>query len=128
MSARVPIRRAALALPLLAVAACSRLDDGQVRALTNGGDAEHGRRLMAEYGCGGCHTVPGVPGARGKVAPPLAGIAQRMYIAGVLENNPNNLISWIKDPPAVDSSTAMPRIGLTERQSRDIAAYLYTLK
>jgi len=127
MTARPGIRCAALAL-LLAAAGCSRLDEGQVRALTHGGDAEHGRRLMAEYGCGGCHTVPGVPGARGKVAPPLAGMAQRMYIGGVLENNPDNLISWIKDPPAVDSSTAMPKIGLTERQARDIAAYLYTLK
>ena len=50
-----------------------------------------------------------------------------MYVAGVTENKPDNLISWIRDPQMVDSATAMPKTGVTERQARDIAAYLYTL-
>ena len=43
------------------------------------------------------------------------------------ENKPDNLVSWIHDPQMVDSATAMPKTGVTERQARDIAAYLYTL-
>jgi cytochrome c1 len=35
---------------------------------------------------------------------------------------------WIRDPPGVDAKTAMPRLGVTEPDARDIAAYLYTLK
>ena len=61
-------------------------------------------------------------------SPPLAGIADRVYIAGVLENTPSNLVRWIKDPPAVDSMTAMPNVGVSEAEARHIAAYLYTLR
>jgi cytochrome c1 len=45
----------------------------------------------------------------------------------VTENKPENLIAWIQDPQRADSATAMPKTGVTERQARDIAAYLYTL-
>src|SRR5918911_1170581 len=64
------------------------------------------------------------PGA----APPLAGLAGRAYIAGVLPNTPDNLIRWIQNPPGIDEKTAMPNVGVTARDARNIAAYLYTLK
>lgn len=51
-----------------------------------------------------------------------------MYIAGLLTNTPDNLMRWIRDPPGVDSLTAMPNVGVTEPDARDIAAYLYTLR
>lgn len=96
--------------------------------LTGGGDPARGRTLLRHYGCAGCHTVPGVPGAQGKVGPPLQGIAGRVYLAGILENTPANLIRWIEDPPALDPRTAMPRTGAAGPDARDIAAYLYTLR
>ncbi|HZI19996.1 MAG TPA: hypothetical protein VEY09_15535 [Pyrinomonadaceae bacterium] len=55
-------------------------------------------------------------------------MAQRSYIAGVLTNSPDNMIRWLRDPPAVDHLTAMPRLGLTEQEARDVASYLYTLR
>jgi cytochrome c1 len=62
------------------------------------------------------------------VGPPLDRIATRGYIAGVLANTPQNMVRWLRDPPAVDARTAMPDLGLSEAEARDIAAYLYTLK
>jgi len=90
--------------------------------------AERGQRLIAEVGCGSCHTVPGVRGAEGKVAPPLYWFARRTFIAGEVPNNYDNLVRWLKDPPSVEPGTAMPNLGLTDAQSRDIAAYLLTLQ
>lgn len=113
----------------LALAACGR-DQGQAfadaSALT-GGDPRAGREKARTYGCGACHTIPGVVGADAMVGPPLVGIGGRMYIAGVVTNTPQHLIRWIQDPQSVDSSTAMPNVGVTENDARDIAAYLYSL-
>lgn len=97
-------------------------------AALTGGDPHRGREQIRRYGCNACHTVPGVAGANALVGPPLAGIGNRMYIAGVLSNTPENLVRWIQNPPAVDSLTAMPNVGATERDARDIAAYLYSLE
>jgi cytochrome c1 len=62
------------------------------------------------------------------VGPNLQGIASRAYIAGVLPNTPDNMVRWIQNPQAVDEKTAMPNVGVSSRDARDIAAYLYTLK
>jgi len=93
-----------------------------------GGDPHKGPALMRQYGCAGCHTVPGVPGATGTVGPPLSGIAVRSYLGGVVTNTPDNLVLWIVDPKQFDAKTAMPKVGLREEQARHIAAYLYTLQ
>jgi cytochrome c2 len=127
MSARPFSMLALVALSLAAACTQDHLDDAQAMQLTHGGRAQMGRRWAEVYGCGACHLIPGVPGARGRVGPPLDNVTARMYIAGVTENKPDNLISWIRDPQMVDSATAMPKTGVTERQARDIAAYLYTL-
>ncbi len=92
-----------------------------------GGDPERGPELMQKYGCITCHTVPGVAGANGNVGPPLTDWADRVYIAGLLQNNPDNLISWIQNPQAVVPGNAMPVLGVSDQDARDIAAYLYTL-
>jgi len=93
-----------------------------------GGDARRGAALIAEFGCAACHTVPGVTGARGTVGPPLTRFAARGYIAGMLRNTPPNLVRWIRDPQGVVPGNAMPNMGVTEAEARDMAAYLYTLR
>lgn len=93
-----------------------------------GGDPERGRGLVRSHGCAQCHTVPGVPGANGQVGPPLAGIASRVYVGGVVTNTPDHMVRWIMNPKAIDPRTAMPNLGIPEEQARDIAAYLYTLR
>ena len=116
---------------LVAVAnACggaSEVDAREAAAIT-GGDPSRGPDLLRKYGCQSCHTIPGVVGANGLVGPPLAGIASRSYIAGVLPNAPDNMLRWIRDPKEVDAKTAMPNTGVTPSDARHIAAYLYTLK
>jgi mono/diheme cytochrome c family protein len=92
-----------------------------------GAAPERGRALIQSYGCGTCHRIEGVRGARGTVGPPLDNYAQRSVVAGILPNTPRVLVSWLIDPPAIEPRTAMPAVGLDETQARDIAAYLYTL-
>ena len=70
----------------------------------------------------------GVPGADGLVGPPLDRIASRTYLAGRLPNTPQNLLRWIRDPQGISPGTAMPPMGVSEKDGRDIAAYLYTLE
>ena len=108
-------------------AAIARRSIVEAEALTGGG-VEAGRAAVKTYGCDAWHTIPGVVDARGLVGPPLTQIANRIYIAGVLTNTPDNLIEWIQNPPGVDPRTAMPNLGVDGAAARDIAAYLYTLR
>ena len=91
------------------------------------GDIDNGARLIHANGCGTCHMIPGIDGARGLVGPPLDHMSRRRIIAGMLENTPANLIVWLRDPQEVVPGNAMPDVGLSEDQARDVAAYLYTL-
>lgn len=124
---RVALPAAALGL-VLSLAGCTGGNTVFAYATATGGNAAHGRELIASYGCGSCHAIPGVAGARGLVGPPLILMGLRTYIAGELPNNPQNLEKWLMDPKAVEPGTAMPKLGLAEDQARDVAAYLYTLR
>jgi cytochrome c2 len=92
-----------------------------------GGDAERGRTLIQRYKCGSCHNIEGIPGAKGVVGPPLTDYAQRVLLAGIIPNAPRTLVPWLMNPPAIDPDTAMPNLGVTEPEARDMATYLYTL-
>jgi cytochrome c2 len=125
----VTSRTRVLLASIAIAAACSAPGDSD-HAIANmvGGDPERGRDLLRKYGCQSCHMIPGVVGAHGQVGPPLAGIASRAYIAGVLPNAPVNMLRWIQDPRKVDSLTAMPNVGVTASDARHMTAYLYTLR
>ena len=110
-----------------ALAGCGD-DDRDYAAGLTGGDPNRGRAAIEYHGCASCHTIPGVRGADGVVGPPLTNIGSRMYIGGVLQNKPANLVRWIRDPTAVDPRSAMPDLGVDEGDARDIAAYLYSLR
>jgi cytochrome c len=111
---------------LLGAAACRGPDEP--RRPVPAGDAERGRALIQAYGCGACHTIPGVEGARAVVGPPLWGIADRAYIGGVVPNTEADMIRWLQNPQAITPRTVMPNMGVTEADARDIAAYLSTLR
>src|SRR5439155_23514016 len=66
------------------------------------GDAGRGAELIAQFGCGSCHVIPGIREADGKVGPPLTGFGERQIIAGEVANNPGNLIRWIMDPKSIE--------------------------
>ena len=108
--------------------ACDQKELERAAAAATGGDPQKGRAAISRYGCGACHTVPGIKGAEALVAPSLEHVASRSHVAGVLPNTPGNMARWIQDPPGVDRLTAMPNLGVTDSDARDIVGYLYTLK
>ena len=109
-------------------AACSGGRTESVYMAATGGDVARGKQIIRDKGCGACHTVPGIHGAKGLVGPPLNLFGRRAYIAGRVANKPENLVRWIMNPHDVDPETVMPALGLNEQQARDVAAYLYTLQ
>ena len=63
-----------------------------------GASAEAGRLAAAAWGCGTCHTIPGIRGARGTVGPDLTDFGRRDLVAGILPNGPDALVTWLVSP------------------------------
>ncbi len=117
-----------VAIFAIALSGCMRRDAAVLAQDVTAGNASVGQHLIYAYGCGSCHVIPGVAEANGTVGPPLEGLASRIYIAGSLVNTPENLFLWVRKPQEINPGTAMPDLGVSERQAHDIAAYLYTLQ
>jgi putative membrane protein len=122
-------RRLLIVLVVLTAAssACGLSAMNEAEALT-GGRVSDGPAAIGKYGCGTCHTIPGVGRATGIVGPPLERIAVRQYLGGHLPNNPDNMMKWIQHPQAIDPQNVMPDVGVSDHDARDIAAFLYTLR
>jgi len=125
-SVRRRVRIAAVLIASCVLAACSRPTRNQI--MNGGGDADRGKVAIQTYGCGACHSIPGIAGAHGQVGPPLDHWSKRVYIAGEVPNTEDFLIRWIEVPEAIEPKTAMPMLGVTEGSARDIAAYLYSIR
>lgn len=96
-----------------------------IARVMTGGDPGRAPAIFRRYGCAGCHTISGIPGADGQAGAPLTELSKRVYIAGALENRPDNLVAWIVSPQRFFPQTAMPQSGISEQEARDLAAYLY---
>jgi len=96
-------------------------------AAVAGGSPERGADEIQVAGRGACHTIPGIDGADSFVGPPLQHWSLRSTIGWHTSNTPEHLIAWLRSPDDIDPGTDMPDLNLTERQARDIAAYLFTL-
>lgn len=88
------------------------------------GDPVRGKIALTQYACQSCHMIPAVPGSKVYVGRSLADLGKRKILVGTLENNQANLVRWIRDPQAIDPRTAMPNMGVSERDARDMSAYL----
>jgi cytochrome c2 len=116
-------------LSALALAALAGCDESYLEVPGVGiGYPKAGREAFNQYACTSCHVIPGVVGADIHVGPPLTGLAERKYLAGVLPNTPANLVRWIRQPQAISAQSAMPNLGVGEQPALDMAAYLYRLK
>ncbi len=119
-------------LPLLSPAAYKTRDAPRPlpRVIASDGDPDpkRGRRALKQYGCVGCHEIPGLVGPEARLGPPLEGIASRTMLGGVLPNTQHNMALWLRAPQAFTPHSAMPILGVTERDARDMAAFLAELK
>lgn len=113
---------------ILVFSGCTLIDttDEPVEAESvPGGDPERGRMAVLEHGCASCHTIPDVESVSRTIGPDLTDFHQQLYIAGQLPNRPEELIRWIQNPQEIVPGSAMPNMGITEEDARDIAAFLY---
>jgi mono/diheme cytochrome c family protein len=101
---------------------------GPVTVASVTADVDRGRMALRQYACNACHTIPGVVGSAVYVGPPLKGIGGRHFIAGTLTNTPENMMRWIMQTQQVKPGTAMPELGVSEPDARDMAGYLATLR
>lgn len=93
------------------------------------GDPAAGKQAIVKYGCGRCHTIPGIEGAIGTVGPNLTAFSRLSTIASTnILNTPDNDVQWIIDPPSLKPGTPMPVLGVNETDAINITAYLRTLK
>lgn len=119
------VRRAGAAFVLSVVStACST----GARPPAPDGDAARGRVLLSQYGCGYCHSIPGVHAALGHVGPPLDDVGRRVYIAGSLPNTPQQMALWIRFPQSYRPGTAMPDLHVRADDARDMVAQFYRLR
>lgn len=87
-----------------------------------------GAQLFMSKTCGNCHRIGGTE-AKGTVGPDLTHLASRQtLLAGLLENNIENLTNWIKDPQQIKPGAHMPNFHLDDTTVNSIVAYLSSLK
>ena len=96
----------------------------------SGTKAKEGAKLFLQFGCNVCHTINGVKGATGVLAPNLTNLGERqIVVGGSLQNTPADLEQWIHDAPKFMPGTIMPPFTtLSTPQLADLAAYLEGLK
>lgn len=89
--------------------------------------AQAGERVFARSACTPCHAINGV--ASGKFGPDLTHFGGRTTLAGgTLDNTPENLAAWLRDPEALKPGAQMPNFGLGDEQLAALVAYLESLK
>lgn len=97
-----------------------------------------GAGVFIQRGCNACHTVRGLPGAVGVIGPDLTHLASRTTIASaLLDNTPENLAKWLRDPLTVKPENTMARDGpmyngtaapLSEAEISHLVAFLAGLE
>lgn len=93
---------------------------------------QQGQALFKTKGCAACHAVKGYAGGAPD-KPDLTNFALRTTIAaGVLDNTPENLARWLRDPQEVKPTNYMPTLWAkndpnAEEEIAAISAYLLSL-
>lgn len=86
----------------------------------------HGKQLLSERACVGCHQISGA----GLASPPqnqppqrTLGLAPDLRFARE-RSEPDAIARWLLDPSKVKHDAAMPKLGLSPDDARDLAAFL----
>lgn len=92
------------------------------------GPAVTGAEVFQRAGCPACHTVRGT-NARGTIGPDLTHIGSRKTLAaGMLDNTPENLARWIRDPQGVKPKNKMVVAPPSDQDLAALVAYLQGLQ
>ncbi len=84
-------------------------------------DEQLGAKIYRDRICTNCHLR--------SVGPDLTHIATRRTLAaGALENSPENLAAWLRDPDDFKPGSNMPNFKLSDDEVRALVAYLETQK
>jgi cytochrome c oxidase subunit 2 len=91
--------------------------------------AQRGQEVFARSACIACHTIAGLPQARGTVGPDLSHVGSRTTLAGAtLPNTTDYLRRWIADAPRLKPGSLMPPMPLPDDQLTALVAYLQSLQ
>ncbi len=88
-----------------------------------------GKQVFLSGPCVGCHTIRGVS-ELGHLGPDLTHLGSRStFAAGVIEETPANLATWIRDPNQMKPGVSMPPDDtLSDDDLAAVAAYLDSLR
>ena len=91
--------------------------------------AAKGLEIFRTSTCINCHAINGVAGANLRVAPDLTHVGSRRQLgAGIVENTPDNMRRWVKNPQHIKPGALMPDFNLTTSRSINFADYLSSLR
>jgi cytochrome c oxidase subunit 2 len=99
----------------------------QVPTIPTTGDGATGAQLFQSLTCSNCHNISGTA-ANAHIGPDLTHVGSRETLAaGVLDNTPDNLATWLSNPQAVKPGVHMPDLNLTTDEVQSLVAYLENL-
>jgi cytochrome c oxidase subunit 2 len=91
-------------------------------------DQRAGEQAFLASQCASCHQIRGTP-ANGQVGPDLTHVGARQTLAGYMfSNDPDQMMSWIKNPQHIKPGAKMPALGLNDQELRKLTAYLQSLR
>jgi cytochrome c oxidase subunit 2 len=99
------------------------LDNEAEDAQTTGSEGE---QIFVNASCAGCHAIRGTE-ATGSLGPDLTHLATRRTIAGVLENDADDLRAFIDDPHPFKPGVSMPPTELSDDEIDAVVEYLLGL-
>ncbi|MDD5579353.1 MAG: c-type cytochrome [Methylobacter sp.] len=98
----------------------------QKAILPSAAPAADGLKEFMEH-CSGCHAIQGTE-ATGDHGPDLTHLnSRRLLAAGLLTNNPRQVIEWITHAQDIKPGSRMPSIALSSSERADLSAFLATL-
>jgi cytochrome c oxidase subunit 2 len=88
-----------------------------------------GEQVFLNNTCVSCHAIRGLP-APAQVGPDLTHLGSRTTLgAGVIQNTPDNLQRWIRDPQSIKPGVLMPAFAnLSDQDLSALVQYLESLR
>ena len=84
---------------------------------------------VSKQRCAYCHTVEGLGISGARTGPNLTHLASRnTLLSALVDNNAENLASWLDNPQAMKPGSRMPNPTLTDEQTIALVEYLQSLK